>query len=99
MLKRFQVLLEDWQAEYLRFIEEKYDLSFSEACRFIVSSGTLHTVQLSLPEYKTNLDKKNIKVYHDKKSSEVTKHQILSKVYFEARKAADYRIKKQGKKK
>jgi replication fork clamp-binding protein CrfC len=39
MLKRHQVLLTDWQTEYLKDVAKKNDISFSEAIRQHINGG------------------------------------------------------------
>jgi hypothetical protein len=99
MLKRFQVLLEDWQAEYLRILMDLYDLSFSEANRFLFSLGALQGINLVLPEYDIKIDKEVVKKFISEKATQEERHKILSKLYFETRKAVEYRVTKLKKKK
>jgi hypothetical protein len=101
MLKRFQVLLEDWQEEYLRLLTDVYDISFSEACRFLFSLGTLNAVEKAFPEYKYRITKEEVKQFIDPKTSQEDRHKLISKLYFETRKAIEYRktkVKKNHKK-
>ncbi len=101
MLKRFQILLEDWQEEYLRFISERYDVSFSESTRMVLCVGMMETVRQLCPEYKPGITVKEAAgkmAKTDKgKAREETFHSLLSKMYFEGRKAAEIRLS-QGKK-
>ena len=94
MLKRFQVLMEDWQADYIRLIGDLYDLSFSESCRFLFSLGALQAVNFVRPEYKVTVDKKLVRKFVNENASQEDKHQVLSKLYFETRKAIEYRKSK-----
>lgn len=94
--KRFQILLSEWQEEYLRYVSEKHDYSFSEILRIFLSLGFLYIVPLLSPEYRSQLTKKRL--------AEITKNvarlgntkeersKFVSTVYFEARKAAEYRL-------
>lgn len=44
MLKRYQVLLPDWMEEYIKYLVDKYDLSFSEVIRGEICIAILCTV-------------------------------------------------------
>jgi hypothetical protein len=46
MLKRCQILLTDWQQEYIRDTAQRYDLSFSEVTRIFLSEGFLYIIPL-----------------------------------------------------
>ena len=98
MLKRHQVLLEDWQVEYMKTIAENYDISLSEALRLLVSLGTLNIVSLANPEYRMGVSKKEIengiKRFGLASATRDNKHKDLSQLYFEARKGAEYRVAK-----
>ncbi|MDD4908844.1 MAG: hypothetical protein PHJ00_07280 [Candidatus Omnitrophica bacterium] len=98
MLKRHQVLLEDWQVEYMKAIAKFYDISLSESLRMLISLGTLNIVNMVNPEYKMGVSLKEIeqgiKRFGTPSSTRDKKFTDLSQLYFEARKAADYRINK-----
>ncbi|MFA5096001.1 MAG: hypothetical protein WC478_01530 [Candidatus Omnitrophota bacterium] len=98
MLKRHQVLLEDWQVEYMKAIAEFYDISLSESLRMLISLGTLNIVNMANPEYKMGVSLKyieqGIKRFGAPSSTRDKKFTDLSQLYFEARKAADYRLTK-----
>ena len=102
MLKRQQVLLADWQIDYAKFITEKYDMSFSEAIRILICMGVLQIAKEFSPEFKSGISAKNAasslkKMQEGRKKVEVY-HQMLSKLYFESRKAAEvrkHRLKKE----
>jgi len=98
VLKRYQVLLPDWLEDHIKYYVEKYGISFSEGIRAELCSAILASVPKQYPEYKPGIT-------HDETVKMVTKdaktkmdkervHKLLSKVYFEARKAAEYRAKK-----
>lgn len=97
MLKRYQVLLTSWQADYLKFIAEKYDISFSETIRAAICLATMCVVPKVYPEYKPakitgkskDVGKKIANV-----ADQIEVHRLLSNLYFEARKAADYSYSK-----
>lgn len=99
MLKRYQVLLPDWLEDNIKLFVEKYDLSFSEVIRAEICSAILAAVPKQFPEFKpgithdeiVNKMKENIK--GNMKREDI--HRVLSKIYFEARKAVEYRLEKE----
>ena len=98
MLKRYQVLLPDWLEDYLKRGVERSNVSFSEIIRLEICLGILATIEELHPEYKLGLTLKDIlsriKTYakpippKDKISS------FMSTIYFETRKAIEYRSSK-----
>jgi hypothetical protein len=96
MLKRHQVLLEDWQVEYVRAIADAYAISMSEALRIIFSVGTICAVSSVHPEYKTGTTKEKMKLAMKELASDKVpfdkKHSWVSSLYFEGRKSAEYRM-------
>ncbi|MFC1667102.1 hypothetical protein ACFL0P_04480 [Candidatus Omnitrophota bacterium] len=96
MLKRYQVLLDDWQREYLNFITEKYDVSFSEAIRILISISVICVTTKLDPKYKTNLKIQDLIEVRNKVSkkgeNQAEFHGGISKLYFEARKAVEHRM-------
>ena len=96
MLKRNQVLLFDWQDEYIRFLTKRHDLSFSEVIRLEISLATIATVSKLYPNFKANLTISEIgnafKGATKKHVEEMEVRNLVSKIYFEARKAAEFRM-------
>jgi len=103
VLKRYQVLLPDWLEDYVKLLAGKYDLSFSEIIRTIMCNWILASVPILYPELKLGIMPKDIlemvkaEANINMESEDV--HRILSKIYFEARKAAEYRMAQEKKKK
>lgn len=101
MLKRFQVLLPDWLEDYVRYLVDKYDLSFSEVIRAEICCSIISSVASLFPDYKPGLTIDDIfqKIKDDNlyKSTREDVHRIISSLYFEARKAAEFRMKKEKK--
>jgi len=101
VLKRFQVLLPDWLEDYIKYLTENYDLSFSEVIRAEVCCSIISSVSSLFPDYKPGLRLDDIfqKIKKDKlyRSTREDVHRVLSAVYFEARKAAEYRMEKEQK--
>jgi hypothetical protein len=103
MLKRYQVLLPDWLEDYVKLLVDKYDLSFSEVIRALMCNWILASVPNIYPELKLGITPKDIVEMvkaeaHDNMKRE-DMHRMLSKIYFESRKAAEYRIAQEKKKK
>jgi hypothetical protein len=102
MLKRNQILLLDWQVEYIKFLSEQFDISFSETTRLTLCAGIMQCVKELFPGFKPKFTVKDLanKVKKLQKTDSFTQaefHEIISTVYFEARKAAEYRITHQKK--
>ncbi|MGD8538523.1 MAG: hypothetical protein PVI66_07380 [Candidatus Aminicenantes bacterium] len=98
MLKRYQVLLPDWLEDYLKWGVKKYKLSFSEIIRLEICFSVLAMIDELHPEYKANLTiKEIISAARSFEKSKLTKEDInkfASRVYFETRKAIEYRTSK-----
>jgi len=99
VLKKYQVLIPEWLEEYIRYLAEKYDLSFSEIIRAEVCFSILNTVTHFFPDYKSSLKPQEIlemmkdKLENDFEREEI--HRILSKIYFETRKAVEHKLSKE----
>ena len=97
-MKRNQVLLSDWLEDYMNFLSKRFNVSTSEAIRIQLCIAILAMVPLLFPEYKPNIIIDDfLKVTEKWAKGEVENedhHKILSKVYFEARKAAEFRLSK-----
>ena len=98
MLKRYQVLLPEWLEEHVRYISDRFDLSFSEVIRGEICFATLVAIRLLHPEYKPDMTPDEIisqtkKVEKDELKREDL-HRHLSKLYFETRKAIEYWLEK-----
>ena len=94
MLLRHQILLTDWQTENLKMLASKSDFSFSEMIRVVLCQGLLCSTISIYPEFKSTIDKVKLeKIVHDTgdpKTPIAEKHRLVSEVYFEARKAAEF---------
>jgi len=102
VLKRFQILLPEWQEEYLRYISKKHSYSLSETIRIVLAEGILYMIPLLSPEYKTGIPKtklaKILKEVAKLNSTKEQRNKFRSIIYFEARKAIDYRLNRIKKK-
>ncbi|MFH1045340.1 MAG: hypothetical protein V1727_00060 [Candidatus Omnitrophota bacterium] len=93
MLKRYQVLLEDWVADHIKDIAESYDLSFSEMLRCLLSTHIIELIEIRT-KYKSNVNwEKHRQFVKAKGVAEMDSaqfHKALSKLYFETQKAIEY---------
>ncbi len=101
MLKRYQVMLPEWLADYADFSADEYDLSFSEIIRTSYCFTIIVVVTNLFPEYKPGITFEEIfnsvtKLQQEKARRDEL-HRLLSKIYFEARKAVEYRFANQKK--
>jgi hypothetical protein len=94
MLKRYQVLLPDWLENYIIQIAESFDLSFSEIIRLELCFSILSSTKSFYPKYKMGITPKEIleSAHGQKEGKEEEKHRFMSKIYFETRKAVEYRL-------
>jgi len=101
MLKRYQVLLTDWLAEYAQFVSKEFDISFSEAVRILMCIGTVQAIKELFPQYKNKMTVKHmvgtIRGEKDSKRREEITHKLISQAYFETRKAIEFRLSKSKK--
>jgi hypothetical protein len=101
MLLRHQVLITDWQTENLKMLATKSDFSFSEMIRVVLCQGLLCSTLSLYPEFKSSINKpkleKIVRDISDPKVSTEIKHKLVSEIYFEARKAAEF-LEKRNKK-
>lgn len=98
MLKRYQVLLPEWLEDYFKIGVETYGFSFSEIIRLQICMAILAQIPSLHPEYKPNVDLQEILQAIDKATAEKPDKQtygrFVSKIYFETRKAIEYRMQK-----
>jgi len=101
MSKKFQVVFPDWLAEYIEKTAELYDINLSEVIRMQICIEIITAVSKYYPEYKPGIDlpilyKDGIKYSKDSSEREQM-FKNFSKIYFEARKAVEYRMNKEKK--
>ena len=98
MLKRYQVLLEDWLADYIKHLAKTYDVSFSETIRLSLCSEYLNMAIVAY-NYKSKMNiakvAKILKETMKSKYAVEDQHKLISKIYFEARKAIEFRLTKE----
>lgn len=95
MLKRQQILLTDWLSEFIKFISERYDISFSEVVRAAICIVFSHMTSVMYPGYKLVFTEKDIarvvkKINRSKNKEEEELHKLISRIYFEGRKATEF---------
>jgi hypothetical protein len=95
MLKRNQVLLNDWLVDIIKDMADKYDLSFSEVIRIFLCIQLGKMISYAYPEYDYNLVyKETEKIVRRKNSGKSMSmedlHTQISRLYFECRKAAEF---------
>ena len=103
MLKRNQVMLTDWLVEFIKFHADKYDVSFSEVIRLMLCMQIEHLVSLEYPKYKFGIPLEEVmevlNAAEKDNKFDVAHHKLISKIYFETRKAAEFMLNKESAKK
>ncbi|MBM3247995.1 MAG: hypothetical protein FJZ10_01020 [Candidatus Omnitrophica bacterium] len=96
MLKRNQILLQDWQEEYIKFVSKTYDVSISEAVRTIINITAVVLLKEFFPKHKTKISLKDIanafKRLQNGDICEEKFYAMMSDLYYEARKIIEYRM-------
>ncbi len=96
MLKRYQVLLPDWLEDNIKLFADRFDLSFSEIIRAKICSAILAAVPKLCPGYEPGLTFEEIMdIFIGASEVKMEREEVqrmLSKIYFEARKASEYRM-------
>ncbi len=93
MLKRYQVLIDDWMEAYVKLVAEKYNISASAAIKVHLGISILYVTPALLPGYKPNLTSKELQelaketAKGELEGAEANK--MMSKILFEARKAVE----------
>jgi hypothetical protein len=101
MLKRYQVLLDEWLADFLKERAELHDISFSETIRVALCMYYGNMIAEMCPGYEFDFSYKKLvpmmKNPSGKNTSEEAMHKMISDIYFEARKAMDHYREQKGK--
>ncbi len=101
MQKRYQVLIPEWLEEYIKWGVQKYGLSFSELIRLEICQAILGYISSRYPEYKTGFKMKDlitgISNFEKGKMDREMLDKTISSIYFETRKAIEYRFSKEKK--
>ena len=97
MSNKFQVVLPDWLEDYLKHLVDRYDLNISEVIRLQICFAVMCMTEKLFPEYEMGITPETISDLPKGKSEDIDREQLLrtlSKIYFEARKAVEYRLDK-----
>jgi len=93
MLKRCQIILNDWMIEHYKSIADTYDVSFSEMIRMALCVDILNATRTVFPKHRYKLNENILKKVINERA--IVKlvgrdqfHKFLSELYFETRKAA-----------
>ena len=96
MQKRYQVLIPDWLEEYIKWGVKKFGLSFSELIRLEICQAILSYISERYPDYKSGYTMKaflnDINNFEKGKLNPDDLDRIISTIYFETRKAIEYRF-------
>ncbi len=101
--KRYQVLIPDWLERYIKWGVEKFGLSFSELIRLEICQAVINYISERYPEYQSNYSMKDFTAGVDRfEQGKMTREDLgkaISTIYFEARKAIEYRFERERGKK
>ena len=95
MSNKFQVVLPDWLEDYLKHLVDRYDLNISEVIRLQICFAVMCMTEKLFPDYKMGITPATLAELPKAKSEELDREHLLrtlSKIYFEARKAVEYRL-------
>ena len=95
-MKKLQIMLPLWLADFIELIANEYDLSISEVARLQICYAIIARTHIVYKDYVPEMPLKEI-------SKEITEFldsedredflRFLSEIYFEARKAVKFRLK------
>jgi len=97
MSNKFQVVLPDWLEDYLMHLVDRYDLNISEVIRLEICFAVICMTERLFPEFEMGITPDTLTELPESKPDDIDREQLLrtlSKIYFEARKAVEYRLKK-----
>ncbi len=96
MNKRIQVVVPHWIDDYINFLIEKYDFNISELIRIYLCVGIITVTESLYPEYKSDVDFSEFRSkFQSRPMEDVDRERLfkmMSKIYFEARKAVEFRF-------
>jgi hypothetical protein len=94
--KRYQVLIPEWLEDYIKLGVKKFGVSFSELLRLEICLSIISTMEALYPTYKTAFSIKEVfqaaQRFSQGKVGKDELDKLISKVYFEARKAIEFRL-------
>ena len=100
MNRKYQVILPDWLEDYIKFLVERYELNFSEVIRLQICYSILCLMEKIYPDFKPGLTVEDIAMIPTDYPKEQDREELLrrlSKIYFETRKAVEYRFEQEKK--
>ena len=94
MLKRYQILLNEWIAEHYKLVSNTYDVSFSEMVRMALCVDIMVATRAMFPHYKWKIKENLLRDVMRERGILQTMgreqfHKFLSEIYFETRKATE----------
>lgn len=99
MLNKYQVLIPDWLEDYIKYLAERYDLTFSEIIRAEVCYAILSHVTHFYPDFEPEVTPNEIlewlRPFPEGEPQKDEMYRVLSKIYFETRKAVEHRLSKE----
>jgi hypothetical protein len=94
--KRYQVLIPEWLEDYIKLGVKILGVSFSELLRLEICLSVISTMEALYPAYKTTFSVQEVfQAAQRYTKGEVNKEEmdkLISKIYFEARKAIEFRL-------
>lgn len=100
MLKTYQVLLPNWLEEYIREMVERFDISFSEVIRLEVCFAIICALKYQYEDFEPSKIIEDIfNALQKETKGKIEREEILnliSTIYYETRKALEFRRKKQN---
>ena len=95
MNRKFNVFLPVWLSDYINAFRERYGLSFSEGVRVCLCLSVICITDMMHPEYTPGISVVQIceEIKSFQKGDQDKVKEKLSEIYFEARKAIEYRRK------
>jgi len=95
------VLIPDWLEDYIQWGVKKFGLSFSELIRLEICQAIINYISERYPDYHSGYSMKNfvegVNRFEQGKMSGEDLGKAVSKIYFEARKAIEFRFAKERK--
>jgi hypothetical protein len=101
MNKKIQVVIPFWLDEFIDSLTERADLNVSEFVRLHMCAGIISITESLYPEYKPGFSLSDFRgelgagAVDEEDRERLSR--AISKIYFEARKAAEFRLEKEKK--
>jgi hypothetical protein len=88
-------VLPDWLEDYLKHLVDRYDLNISEVIRLQICFAVMCMTEKLFPDYTLGITPDTLSELPRARSEDLDREHLmrtLSKIYFEARKAVEYRL-------